>query len=92
MIDAKNNFRGKYRDLLCRACEEENETQQHILEKYTTLHTEEGTNPTMDEVFQENIKTLKHAAYKIRNTMDKLYEIHEKHCSPQAACDQAACD
>ncbi len=31
MIDVKNNFRGKYPDIKCRGCNNENETQTHVL-------------------------------------------------------------
>lgn len=39
MLDVKNNFRGKYPDTERRMCKREIETQKHILEECSAMHT-----------------------------------------------------
>ena len=56
----------------CRACRDEIETQQHILEECLRLHTSEETKTKEIEYFSEETTILKNAAKKIKNTIERL--------------------
>ena len=75
MIDVKNNFRNKYPDLLCRACSNEPETQEHVLEEFTVLHQDDTSRVKAHEVFEEAPLVLKSTARKVSETLQKLSEI-----------------
>ena len=77
MLDIKNNFRGKYRDLKCRACGEEDETQEHVLGRCRGIHREDKTRVENEEIFSEDITELKDTAGKIRRILTKLSAEHE---------------
>ena len=51
MLDIKNNFRGKYENLTCRACKNAPETQQHILEECPNIHINDEYIVKKDDVF-----------------------------------------
>ena len=72
MLDAKNNFRGKYSDLLCRGCGQASETQKHILEECPTLHPDNLTKVTEENIFNEEIESLKKVCNKIIRIENKL--------------------
>ena len=65
MLDIKNNYRGKYTDLVCRGCGKKEETQQHILEECEGIHENNNTKTTMDDIFTEDIEKLKNTVKKI---------------------------
>ena len=64
MLDVKNNYRNKYRDILCRGCGKQDETQQHVLEECETIHQNNQTRVTIHNIFTENIENLKETAKK----------------------------
>ena len=68
MLGIKNNSRGKYENLTCRACKNAPQTQQHILEKYPSIHINDGYIVKKDDVFGTE-KTAK----KIRHIMQTHY-------------------
>jgi hypothetical protein len=72
MTDIKNNFRGKYSDLKCRACGEEDETQEHVLESCKGLHKEENTKIWNEMIFSEDIETLTTTARKLERILREL--------------------
>ena len=78
MLDIKNNFRGKYNDLLCRGCGQASETQEHVLEQCAILHPEESTKVPKNEIFDEEPENLKTVSKKIDRTMKHLSqsEVH----------------
>ena len=55
-----------------RMCDEENETQDHILAECQGIHEDETTKVTTSDIFKEDIDTLKAQARKIENIMEKL--------------------
>ena len=75
MIDVKNNFRSKYPNLSCRACKNEPETQEHILNECPIIHPTNDTKVTTRDVFNEAPDDLKVTAKKIRASLDKLDEL-----------------
>ena len=72
MLDVKENFRGKYNQPTCRLCNEHLETQEHILEHCTKIHTHENDMITPTKIFDENTENLKTIAQKIRTIMNQL--------------------
>ena len=72
MLDIKNNFKGKYGDDKCRACKIETETQDHVLEKCPSIHTDNNLKITMDELFDEDTTKLKPIVTKLYGIMDKI--------------------
>ena len=72
MIPVKENFRNMHQNNKCRACEAEPETQQHILEECQVLHITGEGKVFEQDIFQENLKTLKEAATNIQDTLNRL--------------------
>ena len=73
MLDIKNNFRGKYENLTCRACKNAPETQQHILEEYPNIHINDEYIVKKDDVFSTEKTELQKTAKKIKLIMQTLY-------------------
>ena len=70
MLDVKNNFRGKYKDNICRGCGTTEETQEHVLNECTGIHQESKVQ--LQEIFDENTEQLKGKAEKIDHIMARL--------------------
>lgn len=84
MIKVKNNFRSHFEnrrngpnDIKCRACNQDNETQHHILNECNVIHRNENLKTDENEYFSENIVTVRKAAKKIIKIMEKLEEIEK---------------
>ena len=60
MLDVKNNFENKYRDLNCVACEKEVETQEHILKCKKLIDENQlvGTLPKYEDIFGANMEKI----------------------------------
>ena len=72
MLDVKNNYRGKYPNLVCRGCGKEDETQTHVLDECSTT-TEQGILKVDNtQIFSEDTEVLKEAARKITKIMENL--------------------
>ena len=55
MLPIKNNYRTKYKDLICRGCKAENETQQHVLQTCKEIHKNNKTkNNLIDKTLKKN--------------------------------------
>ena len=71
MLDIKNNFRGKYNNTVCRKCNKETESQDHILQECS-----EGDDIPIKvktwEIFSSNTIILKNAARKIQIIMEDI--------------------
>jgi hypothetical protein len=67
MIDIKNNYRGKYANLKCRWCNEEKETQEHVLETCLGIHKDEESKVTLDKLFTDNLDELRQQAKRLAN-------------------------
>ena len=78
MIDVKNNYRNKYRDLVCRGCGKYDETQQHILEECETIHQNKTTQVTTSNIFTEDTEKLKETAKKIKTIITQLHNQTEQ--------------
>ena len=67
MLDTKNNFRNKYKDLKCRAWGQNSETQEHVLEICNAIHTPQPQMVSKTDLFDKNIEKLKITAQRIEN-------------------------
>ena len=65
MLKVKGNYKNGTKDLKCRVCKGEDETQQHILEVCKGIHQSQGTKVTKEDIFDENPNNLKKTATKI---------------------------
>ena len=74
MLDVKNNFRGKYRDIKCRGCGLEDETQAHVLSQCPVLTDNGRTKVEMADYFCEDTERLKETSAKIVAIMEKVNE------------------
>ena len=72
MLDVKNNYRNKHANNLCRACKEEIESQEHILEKCKKIHDNNQNKVNTNDIFENNIESLKRTAEKVRINIDRL--------------------
>ncbi len=76
MIKVKENYKKKgQRNLICRVCRTEVETQQHILEECGELHEDETSKVAKDDIFKEDVYHLKEIANKLQKTTDKLTQF-----------------
>ena len=71
MLKVKSNYKNGYKDLKCRICGNEEETQKHVMEDCVTLNTEFKTI-TKEMIFQDNVKELKEVAKMIEERINKL--------------------
>ncbi len=84
MLKIKGNYKNMYKNNLeCRACGQSQETQIHILNECTTLHTNNSTKVTQEQLFTENTTTLKTTLKKIQEIMAKLEETKTQNSSGQ---------
>ena len=72
MIDVKHNFRGKYENTTCRLCKTEEETQNHILNICTVIHTDDKLKTPYEEIFNEETNKLTITAQKIDSILKIL--------------------
>ncbi len=73
MLDCKLNFKNKYgANLKCRSCDTQDESQNHILVECHGLHSDESTQVTIRDIFNEDPKELIKTVTKLQNTLDKL--------------------
>ena len=80
MFPAKNNFRQAHSDNNCRFCKNTVETQEHILSECTTLHTENTTKVTNEDIFAVNstTQTTKQTANKLQAILEKIENLDPK--------------
>ena len=73
MLECKGNYKNKYKgSITCRACQKEEETQQHILSECTAIHEKNDTKVTIEEIFTEETNELKQTVEKIQLILTKL--------------------
>ena len=70
MTQVKNNYKNAHQDQLCRMCGQQPETQTHILTLCQSIHTEDNTKVSDDEIFTEDKETLITTANKIKKIME----------------------
>jgi hypothetical protein len=73
MLDVKANFKNKHRDQACRKCNNALETQVHILEECSSIHSSESTKVKRESYFNtENIEETKETAKKIQRIIGQV--------------------
>ena len=75
MLHVKNNYKNAYKDLTCRACQKENETQEHVLATCPAIHNDTTNKIEKYELFSENPEDLKLIYQKLTTTMEKLENV-----------------
>ena len=86
MMNVMNNYKGKHKDIKCRICKEEDETQEHILSECKVLYESSLFTDNIlekvkkEELFTEDVNELKRVAQRIR----KIIEVMESLCSSSA--------
>ncbi len=84
MLKMKMNYKNRYKNnLKCRACNSEEETQNHVLAECSALHPNKETTVTDQDIFTEDTTKLKESAKKIDKILAKLEEAQgsaAKHC------------
>ena len=76
MLHVKNNYKNKYKNnLMCRACGQEEETQNHILAECLKIHTYEHSKVTQEMIFTEDTTDLKNTAQRIKETLKRLENL-----------------
>ena len=82
MIKTKDNYKGAFKDLTCRGCKKEPETQGHILEHCAQeWKSTKNITVTKEEIFSEEIPILRNAARKlllIDKTLQNLWTKNQK--------------
>ena len=72
MLKIKNNYRNMYRDNICRKCNKEEETQEHILEICPEIHVDNTTKITNDFIFTEDPYMLKEGSRRLKRVLKTL--------------------
>ena len=74
MIDIRANFENKYKDLSCRACKKEVESQPHLLlcEELNDDNVIAAKIPKYEDLFSENLEDLKVVAHILEANFKKL--------------------
>ena len=70
MLKVKSNYKNAYANLICRACKQAEETQNHVLVECPALHPD-GRTRAMDP-FSDDINILKETARTIENVMKEI--------------------
>ena len=72
MLQVKNNYKNAHKNLTCRACKNENETQEHVLTACPVIHNNPNNKIEKYELFSENPEDLKLTYQKLATIMRKL--------------------
>ena len=82
MLPVKNNFRGQYKDNICRGCKAEIETQQHVLENCRNIHKNNEIKVPNSPYFTEDIQTLNKASKNIMLILEILAQSDVTNAPP----------
>ena len=74
MINVKANYKGKFRDTICRFCQLQEETQIHIMEECEQINREEMPVINRNDLFQEDTVKLKETA-KVIQKIESLLKL-----------------
>ena len=75
MLHVKNNYKNVCKYLTCRACQKENETQEHVLATCPAIHNDTTNKIEKYELFSENPEDLKLIYQQLTTTMEKLENV-----------------
>ena len=71
MLKIKSNYKNGYKDLKCRICNNEEESQKHVMEDCVILNAEFKVI-TKDMIFEEDVNKLREVAKLIEDRMNKM--------------------
>ena len=77
MLPVKKNFRNQYKDTICKGCNAEIETQNHVLSECSSLHKDQQTQVQKQDFFSEDTNTLKKAAHNIQSILNRIEQSGE---------------
>ena len=66
MLQAKKNYKGKYKEMKCRFCKIQEETQIHLLQECNSMNREKYPEITIEDIFTEDTPKLKQVAKKLQ--------------------------
>ena len=72
MLKIKRNYKNAHTNLTCRGCNAKEETQQHVMEECTGIHTENNTKVLRHEYFTNDIDMLRKSIIKIETILARL--------------------
>ena len=58
MLQVKYNYKNAHKNLTCRACQKENETQEHVLTACPVIHNNPNNIIEKYELFSKNLEDL----------------------------------
>ena len=73
MIKVKTNYKNMYTNTICRGCGLKEETQQHVLEECTSIHTQENLITPTNQLFSNDPTTTKPTANKLTTLLKTIY-------------------
>ena len=76
MTKVKGNYKNGYPDQTCRACKQNDETQQHALNECTVLNTDPSASTTNRNVFCTDTDALRNMAKEIDKICEILNEVN----------------
>ena len=72
MLQVKNNYKNAHKNLSCRACQKDNETQEHVLTACPVIHNNPNNKIEKYELFSKNPDDQKLTYQKLTTIMMKL--------------------
>ena len=72
MLPIKNNYKSKYKDLICRGCKADSETQQHVLQECVAIHKSNDTKVKPTDYFTDDLKVLKKVVHNIQLAIQRI--------------------
>ena len=75
MLEVKNNYKKKYRNHMCRLCNNKEEDQTHVLQECPALEKFNLKKATLENIFSEDIRTLKETSTCINRIMAIVQNI-----------------
>ena len=73
MIKVKTNYKNMYTNTICRGCGLKEETQQHVLEECTSIHTQDNLITPTNQLFSNDPTTTKPTANKLTTLLKTIY-------------------
>ena len=71
MIKVKTNYKNMYTNTMCRGCGLKEETQQHVLEECTSIHTQDNLKTPTNQLFSNDPTTTKSTTNKLTTLLKK---------------------
>ena len=75
VTNVKLNFRGKFENFECRACNKEEESQKHVYECEKITNRDKNNNNTYENIFKENVRKQVEVARYFKEKMKNLIKL-----------------